>query len=152
MKKKTTSAIALLLLAVLIGCQSATPSVTTVDEFSSVFRAAYDSGDKDAIGNMFDWTDVDSEVRELQLAMVTMFLGENKITDISVAPFDPNTPKNPVNGREIELNIAPAHMFSIEHKGNAGFEGGESSGTATMPIGQKNGRYYFCGWTYKESQ
>ena len=145
-------AIALFLLATSLGCQSDVPNATTVDEFTSMFRTAYDSGDKEAIDKMCDWTDVDGELRDIQLGLLTMFLGDNRITNISTTPFDPNTPGNPINGREIKLNISPTHMFSIEHEGNGGFEGGLSSGTAAMPIGKKGGRYYFCGWTYTESQ
>lgn len=143
--------IALLLLTASVGCQSPSSAPVTVEGFSDAFRAAYDSGDKDSISALVDWTNVDSEVRELQLGLLTTFLGDNRITDISTSPFDPDTLNNPINNREVELNIAPTHMFSAQHAGNAGFEGGHSSGAVTMPIGQKDGRYYFCGWAYKES-
>ena len=132
------------------GCQNTTPTPSTVEEFSSAFRSAYNSGDKDAIAELVDWTNVDSDLREIQLSILTIFLGHNRVTNIASEPFDPNTPNNPINGREIELNICPTHMILIEHEGNAGFKGGRSSGSATMPIGVKNGRYFFCGWTYKE--
>ena len=66
---KHTFAIALLLLIASIGCHSEIGTATSVDEFSSLFRTAYDNGDKDAIENMFDWTDVDNEVRDLQLVL-----------------------------------------------------------------------------------
>lgn len=96
---------------------------------------------------MFDWTNVDGEIRENQLGMMTLFLGEHKVTEISVVPYTPIAP-NAYNDREMGLNIEPTHMFSVKHEGHAGYEGGESSASAAMPIGLKNGRYYFCGWIY----
>ena len=148
---KQLIAIALLFLATLTGCASPEPQLATVEAFSEAFRTAYDAGDEGEVSKMVDWTNVDGEMQRLQLALLTLFLGEDKVNDISIVPFDPDTPNNPINGREVELNIAPTHMFTVTHSGNAGFEGGPSSGTSAMPIGQKNGRYYFCGWSYKDS-
>jgi len=146
------ASIALLLLTAFAGCHSSTPTPapTSVEEFSSAFRTAYDNGDEGSLSELFDWSNVDSKVQKLQLGMVTVLLGKHKITDISIIPFDPATPSNPVNGREVELNITPTHMFSAKHQGNAGFQGGASSGSVMMPIGKRDGRYYFCGWAYKE--
>ena len=147
---KHSLAFAFLILTVSIGCHSEAPAPTSIEEFSSVFQGAYDNGDEGAISRLVYQANVDSELLEIQLSLLTIFLGENTITEISATPFDPNTPNNPVYGREIELNIAPTHMLSIKHQGNAGFEGSESSGAASMPVGQKDGKYYFCGWAYKK--
>lgn len=135
------------------GCQSQEAKPTgyaSLDELSSAFRTAYDAGDAEAIARMVEWTNVDSELQEIQMNFLTMFIGVNKVTDISFEPLPDDMSSNPINGREVDLNITPTHLFSVKHAGNGGFEGGASNGSASMPVGMLNGRYYFCGWVYRD--
>ena len=141
------------IVVIAIGCNAEVNLPTSEQDFIETYRTAFESGQSDAILRLVKWDGVPDDLRRSQEFAYTWFVGKHKITTIELVAFEIGPDDTfEVEGRPITTNLEPQFWLLVEHVGNLGFEGGESSGRLKAPVGIENGVFYICGSIWKDSQ
>lgn len=130
----------------LVGRKTNPSAPESEEAFIAAYKKAFEAGDREALLDLIYWDDMDEKFGKLHAMMLIRDKGEAKVTNIEFKPFDPPEEETfKIGDRLLAANLEPRRNISITRLAKATAEKPERTTSVEIPVGIKEGRYYFCG-------
>ncbi|MCH8046999.1 MAG: hypothetical protein IID44_25130 [Planctomycetes bacterium] len=142
----TNQVLSLAIVLSMTGCAEQMNRPRSKEAFVKEYTTAFDRGDTERVLSLVDWNGVPKPLRELYERLLTLHAGKHKVSDARLVKYKPDPKINDTyRGRKVITNSKPSYWFEVTTKGNLGFEGGSSENTLKFPVGEADGKFFFCG-------
>ena len=126
---------------VLSSCSGGSGGSSSKEAFANAFVEAHKAKDVEQIAGLFCWDDVDAETRTEVMGRLHE-LCDSSVDKVVFCPLSERIRRMAMetvtkNGQEYVDNIEPTDEFHINYRR-------ELAGVWILPVGQKEGRYYFA--------